>query len=412
MGECRMRTQLHLPALVASLVVLVSLSVLGNPTPTSAQAPEVPETSKACVMCHTSRMPGLVDQWKASLHAEKGIGCADCHGTAHNSPNNVAKAQMPSAGTCGGCHDQQFKQFSAGKHALAEDAMNAIPMLALQPPEVVKMGCYSCHWIGRKSADGTKGKCDSCHTRHLFSKEEARKPEACGQCHMGEDHAQYEMWETSKHGSVHASEPDTGRAPVCQTCHMPDGDHNVLTAWGFLALRQPEDDPKWQEDTLTIIKALGPWGTDEAGMADRVNAIKALRLARLTQEEFQERREKMLSICSECHSRAYAQDRLEAADAVIQETDALMAEAIQVVQGLYDKGILPKKPDGPKHPDMLLFYESPTPLEQELYRMFLFHRQKVFQGAFHQNPDYMHWYGWAPMKSSLNAIKSMAEGMR
>ena len=29
------------------------------------------------------------------------------------------------------------------------------------------------------------------------------------------------------------------RAPVCQTCHMPGGDHNVMTSWGFLALRLP-----------------------------------------------------------------------------------------------------------------------------------------------------------------------------
>ena len=28
--------------------------------------------------------------------------------------------------------------------------------------------------------------------------------------------------------------------------------------------------------------------------------------------------------------------------------------------------------------------------------------------AIHANPDYMHWYGWGPMKSSLQRIKEMA----
>lgn len=30
--------------------------------------------------------------------------------------------------------------------------------------------------------------------------------------------------------------------------------------------------------------------------------------------------------------------------------------------------------------------------------MFMEYRMRAFQGAFHFNPDYMHWYGWAPYK--------------
>ena len=103
-------------------------------------------------------------------------------------------------------------------------------------------------------------------------------------------------------------------------------------------------------------------------------------------------------------------------DAVLEgrgaDADRLMAEAVTLVEGLYADGILPLTADGPKHPDLLLFYESPTEIEQELYRMFLFHRQKAFQGAIHANPDYMHWYGWAPMNSSFRKIKQLAAEMR
>ena len=67
---------------------------------------------------------------------------------------------------------------------------------------------------------------------------------------------------------------------------------------------------------------------------------------------------------------------------------------------------------GEEHPDLLLFYDSPTEIEQELYKMFMFHRQKAFQGAIHTNPDYMHWYGWAPMKTSMQKIKALAKRMR
>jgi len=68
--------------------------------------------------------------------------------------------------------------------------------------------------------------------------------------------------------------------------------------------------------------------------------------------------------------------------------------------------------DGPSHPDLLLFYDSPTEIEQELYKMFLFHRQKAFQGAVHSNPDYLHWYGWAPMKTSMQKIRALDKAMR
>ena len=147
-------------------------------------------------------------------------------------------------------------------------------------------------------------------------------------------------------------------------------------------------------------------------MAARVGAIKALKLARLDEESFQALRTKMLDTCTTCHARSYAEGHLRRADEIIRETTHLLAKAVRVVEGLYADGILPTTKDGPKHPDLLLFYESPTEIEQELYRMFLFHRQKAFQGAVHANPDYMHWYGWAKMKSSMQRIKELAAQMR
>jgi len=401
--------------LVTALVLIGVGALSGGRAPFRVAAQEVvtvPQSSKACVMCHKSISPGIVEQWNHSKHAQVGTGCAECHGTEHNSVSTVDKAKLPSPKDCGNCHPQQAEQFAKGKHSLGWVAMTAIPMWANLPASVSAKGCGGCHSVGKPHADGSFGKCDSCHTRHKFSREEAREPEACETCHMGEDHAQYEMWESSKHGIIYRTEGRTGRAPICQTCHMPDGDHAVMTGWGFLALRLPVPDEKWTQDTLTIVKALGPWGTDEAGMGQRVEAIKALKLARLTQEEFDERWNKMLNTCARCHAKGWAKEQLDHSQNIIRDTAAMLAEAVKIVQGLYDDGLLPKSPDGPKKPDMLLFYDNPTPIEQELYQMFLFHRQKAYQGAVHNNPDYMHWYGWARMKTSLAKIKAMAEEMR
>lgn len=276
-------------------------------------------------------------------------------------------------------------------------------------------GCSACHKVGEKPmADLTRygtGACDSCHTRHSFSVKEARDPRACRTCHMGFDHPQWEMWQTSKHGTIWEIEPTTGRAPTCQTCHMPDGSHGVMTAWGFLALRVPEDDKEWWDNRVTILKAIGV--LDEKGQpTERFEAVKAAKIARLTKEDFDKERKKMIDVCSKCHSRSYAEANLKAGDDIIREVDKIFADSIRTVKALYDDGILKKPADWKYAPDLLQFYEAKSAAEQELYLIFLEYRQRAFQGAFHANPDYMHWYGWAKVKEASARIKEDAERLR
>jgi cytochrome c553 len=280
-------------------------------------------------------------------------------------------------------------------------------------------GCSSCHKIGAKASAEEKYKyrygnaqCDSCHTRHTFKKSEALDPRACQTCHMGFDHPQWEMWSTSKHGTIWQIEGNKSkRAPTCQTCHMQNGDHGVMTAWGFLALRLPEDDKDWMNDRVTILQGLGV--LDEKGTPTaRLDVVKAGKVARLSKEEFQKERQKMLAVCTKCHGASYAKEQLDAADMVIKDVDKIMAEAIREVQGLYRDGILKKPAGWTFAPDLLQFYEARSSVEQDLYVMFLEYRMRAFQGAFHMNPDYMHWYGWAPMKETLQKVKDEANKLR
>ncbi len=329
------------------------------------------------------------------------------------------------------CHKERVEQFKSGKHAFAWAAMNAMPTTHWQPMALTEgmKGCGGCHKIGLKTDEEIKrlkesgagfglASCDACHTRHLFSVKEARQPQACQTCHMGFDHPQWEMYSGSKHGVRYLLKqsgaiPEGAAAPTCQTCHMQDGNHAVRTAWGFLAVRLPmPDDEVWAADRATILKALGV--LDPQGQpTGRLDVVKAADVARLTQEDWEQEREKMIAICGQCHSRNFARSELQKGDDIIREADHLLAEAIRIVAGLYEDGIL----DNPEYyayayPDLLTFHDAPTPIEQKLFVMHLEHRMRAFQGAFHANPDYSLWYGWSEMVGHLAEIKQMAKELR
>ncbi|MFB3814335.1 MAG: multiheme c-type cytochrome [Terriglobales bacterium] len=389
------------------------------------------QTFTACVDCHTRRTPGIVTDWKQSKHSTGGIGCDTCHGDQHKTETDFLQAKIPTPDTCAQCHDQQVAQFKKGKHAMAWAAMEAMPTIHWQPMALIEgmKGCGGCHKIGLKTekeiAELRKSQnqfgiasCDACHTRHTFSVQEARQPQACQTCHMGFDHPQWEMYSSSKHGVRHdlkqlRIQTDTAAAPTCQDCHMQGGNHEVRTAWGFLAVRLPlPEDPQWKADQVTILQALGV--LDPAGKPTaRLDAVKAADIARLTAESFQAERDKALKTCNQCHSINFARTQLELGDQMIKNADHLMAEAIRTVAALYTDGILPKpKSYAYPFPDLLTFHDAPTVIEQKLFVMFLEHRMRAFQGTFHASPDYALWYGWSEMQRDLTEIKHMAEELR
>ena len=386
---------------------------------------------QTCVECHKKITPGIVTDWQLSKHSKNKIGCTECHGDQHKSAKDAAKAKVPTPDTCATCHEARVKQFKSGKHAAAWAAMKAMPTAHWQPMSLMEgmKGCGGCHKIGLKSEAEIKelkkdspgfgvASCDACHTRHTFSVQEARQPQACQTCHMGFDHPQWEMYSGSKHGvryllKQNKTLPATTVAPTCQTCHMQEGNHAVKTAWGFLAVRLPmPEDKQWAADRVTILQGLGVLDPD-GKPTGRLDVVKAADVARLTQEDWQKERDKMIKTCNQCHSVNFVRGELTKGDQMIKESDRLMAEAIRIVAGLYKEGILEK----PKNyayafPDLLTFHDAPTPVEQELFVMFLEHRMRTFQGTFHANPDYALWYGWSEMQRSLSEIKHAAAEMR
>lgn len=247
----------------ASWIVLISLIVTMITTSSSAQNYSG-EVAGRCVTCHKEKSPGIYKQWFASKHAMHKVTCIDCHGAQKGDADAFDHydgliATLVTPKDCGGCHKKEADEVGHSYHATAgkilESADAYLAHVAAGDPVAI-IGCESCHggkvqidpnspnklskksWpnsgIGRINPDGSLGSCNACHTRHGFSKAQARQPEACGKCHLGPDHPQKEVYEESKHGNTYFTNIDDMNldadgwvvgvdyfaAPTCASCHM------------------------------------------------------------------------------------------------------------------------------------------------------------------------------------------------
>ncbi|HLC15389.1 MAG TPA: multiheme c-type cytochrome [Thermodesulfovibrionia bacterium] len=402
---------------IKCIVFFVFLFLL---TDSNSFAAKEEKNSKPCIQCHKEATPAVVEQFSSGKMGLSGMDCSACHGEGHQKgQEDKGLAEFPTHETCKTCHPVQAEQNSSGKHALGWEAMKVMPFMENQPEVAVEKGdsgCSMCHKIGLitredKTRPGAAA-CTSCHSMHVFSKKEASDPRTCQSCHSGPRHDQWTMWSDSRHGTLWQIHGDkNSHAPTCQTCHMPEGNHRVMTAWGFLAIRLPEDNKTWLEDRVVILQALGIF--DEQGNpASRFGFIEKHKMARLTKADFDKERQNMINICSKCHSASLAENTFKSSELIIREADKLMAEAIKIVQALYRDDILEKPEKWKTAPDLLQCYEATSSVEQTLYKMFFNYRMHTVQGAFHLNANDMQWNGWALMKESLTRIRDEDKRLR
>ncbi|MBI4543690.1 MAG: c-type cytochrome [Gemmatimonadetes bacterium] len=407
----------------------------------------------SCAGCHRNYNPVIVRQFETSAMGRAGVQnrsvdfprpqltCADCHGTNHDTIM-ASRGRVPEV-TCGGCHAQIYKDhvtdaghsYGPGPGTLGTNWERniGVPHYQQMPRVVMEMGCDPCHaqagatdakywstaaqrYIDTSSLIYRNG-CIACHTRHSFSLEEARKPEACYTCHMGPDHPNYEAYMSSKHGSIYAARGDNWdwarplaqadwEAPTCAYCHMlyvgADGrrssSHNM---------------------TSKII-----WGMGVQAAAGELTDLA-------TQPEARQKRNEMLKVCLTCHSEDKARDYLRSADGHKLAGDALVVEARGILAELYDDGLIEPSHGslaaallaGPRYTALELptsfaqhwpagLYFDVTAIEREYFDLFFFSNLKSYKGAFHMSPDYAWWYGYADVLGHLARIRDEAQRLR
>lgn len=400
--------------------------------------------TKVCIDCHMEK--GIskltIASWKESRHAEKGVGCADCHGSDEDVVHRVKGVVL--ASKCASCHKEQYKDFGGSAHARAWLSMQNSPQYKDLSSDVRDSSCARCHNVGElrlKSLMGgdpkeeakkeesmdeffsddedngkqteeaildptdekvSIGRCDSCHTRHRFDVKEAQKPEACLTCHLTHDgFGQSRTYEEAKHGVIYNLEknlyfeksPKDRRAPVCTTCHMSKGGHDVSRG-------------------ISIGGVVG--ATVEAPKTS------GFKLPVIPQQKFEEARINMTMVCQNCHSSKFGNRQLDMADNMKKEADKIFIQAVDVVEQLHKDGLVKYSPEkdffvrqgkNTKMTKILIGTKETEPIRHLVEDLYISYTT-TWKSAYHMDPERSYWEGFVPLNRKLSEIKAEATKLR
>lgn len=352
--------------------------------------------------------------------AETVVGCAECHTmNADEHPdsfehNGFTVHTVVSPADCAGCHPVEVEEFADnlmgqaygnlvdnplyqmmidstnGMHVYEQGAMTFHGSDSISDAD----SCLSCHgtdvkvtgsetrdtdmgemdfptlsnWpnagVGRLNPDGSSGACSSCHTRHQFSIEMARKPYTCAQCHKGPDVPAYKVYSVSVHGKIQKAMdkywdfeavPWTiGKdftAPTCATCHVSeviDEEGETLAKrshrmndrlpWRLFGLPYAHPHPI-SADTTSIVNAAG------LNLPTELDGIP-VREFLIDEDEMASRQAKMTAVCLGCHSRQWVDGHFLRLDKSIETSNHMTLQATKILSQAWEEGLATGIPQG------------------------------------------------------------------
>lgn len=397
-------------AIVIGFALVVSAFLINRQRPKADQGQPSAALVKAsgkCAACHYQQQYSVVHEYEMSVHAQRGINCLDCHQPAEHQEKQdhhgfvIAKHITP--GNCRSCHSGIYDEFLRSRHAAP--AWTAVygtkglsteqiafanryhpgyvdrpphPFTTLEGSAAMTSGCEQCHNVGKPNADGTIGNCTDCHTRHTSSVAIARLPRTCGQCHLGPDHSQIEIYEESRHGLLFEAQRDllnlsapskqlTTRdmfVPTCATCHMS----------GINGLKVTHDPSE----------RLSYW------LADAVSKRRP---------NYEAAQANMKQVCNQCHAKSLIERVYTNAENVVATTNQKVTAAKELVDALRHDGILTGKP-------------FTNRIDFVYFDFWHYDGRTAKHGAFMGGADFVQWHGNYPMLSKMVELRAMDLDLR
>ncbi|MFH1572542.1 MAG: multiheme c-type cytochrome [Acidobacteriota bacterium] len=394
------------------LLVLVAIMIIDASTnQTLVAAGEkinvLESSSNDCVSCHRNATPGIVEQFGVSTMAAANVECESCHQVESGYPGAIEHEGgwilgSPSAARCEQCHPAEVIQFNASRHgvpayvamvgteALTEEHLamyQAIPEAGLAPdvernslydlegPDITRFACETCHNIGKPAADGSVGECQTCHLRHEFSLEQARKPETCNYCHIGPDHPQFEIYQESPHGIAYATGGD---------------DWN----WDVEAGRATPADFPAATCALCHISGFGSAGTTH----DVGERLTWFLFASVSEQRpnADSNRVRMQTVCLECHNTEFIDEFYESGDALVGQVNTWVLESRDIIKPLQDAGLLTPEP-------------FDQPIDFTFFNLWHHWGRTAKFGAWMQGPDYTQWHGAYEVLHELADLREIVD---
>lgn len=390
--------------------IIVSSIIINKSRPHAAGDRPGPEFTRAegkCAQCHRRETSAVVNQFERSKHAGAGVTCYDCHrtqkGQNDREHNGFQLTETVTAKNCAQCHTTEYNQFLRSRHAAPAWAAvrgsqdftqeqieasekyhkgavlrKANKLALLEGPSSIRSGCIACHNIGAPNPDGSIGSCTQCHSRHSASVKLARLPETCGQCHMGPDHSQLEIYSESKHGVLfNAQREDMNLTaapkrlstkdmpvPTCATCHMSGLEGEKVT-----------------HDTTERLSywLFAPNSKKRPTYAQGQNAMK--------------------EICMKCHAKKHVDRFYTEAEAVVTDTNKKVAQAKAIMTKLREQHLL-----------------TPEAFDEKLEFMFFdywhYYGRTAKHGAFMGGADFVQWHGNYELLKYLTDMQAEADDLR
>ena len=397
-------------ALAIATGLVVSAYLINSQRPRLAvEQPNVSfiKASGKCAECHRNNQYSIVHEYEMSKHAAKGVTCLDCHqvaqgqtGTNHNGfviNNGVTPAN------CRTCHEAIYEQFARSRHAAPSwvavvgnqdfspemiEQMEKLhpgsmkrpphPLVKLEGASATESGCISCHSIGKPNADGTIGNCTFCHTRHTSSVELARLPSTCGQCHLGPDHSQLEIYTESKHGIMFAAQRNLLNlsapsdslttkdmfVPTCATCHMSGLNGRGVT-----------HDPSERLSYNLFAEVTQPRPDAERAQA------------------------RMKDICLQCYTPPLVERVYKNATAVVDATNEKVLAAKAIMDSLKAEGLISTN-------------AFSQPVQLTYFDLWHYYGRTAKHAAVMGGADYVQWHGNYPILQHMVELKAQAAELR
>ena len=354
---------------------------------------ELRDTSVGCAECHMLRGEAHADTFDHNgfeIHVVVSPDdCATCHAVEREQYANNIMA-MAYTNLADNTLYNDLERTILGRSAHKDGSIHFSPADPLTRAE----GCYYCHgtrlelagtqwrdtdagemefpvikgWpnqgVGRVNLDGSQGSCTSCHTRHQFSIEMARKPYTCKECHAGPDVPAYKVYSASKHGNIFSAKNAQWRfdpvpwtigkdftAPTCAACHISlvvDDGGGVVNprthqmsdrlGWRLFGLIYAHYQPKSPDTTIIRNKAGLPLPTDLDGTPAEGFLIDA--------DEVATRRLAMQRTCLACHGTAWVTQHFERLDNTIAQTNHNVRTATELMEAIWQKNHAQGPADG------------------------------------------------------------------